>query len=58
MDCVGTAPFERSRGSLELRQRGAFRPRVGATFPFEDIARAHALVETQHKRANAVLLLG
>jgi NADPH:quinone reductase-like Zn-dependent oxidoreductase len=101
MDCVGTAPFERCRGSLapggrlllvvgtlgqllgsmlpraqglrvfggggpervedmatlaQLCERGAFRPRVEATFPFEDIARAHALVESQHKRGNAVLL--
>jgi NADPH:quinone reductase-like Zn-dependent oxidoreductase len=41
-----------------LCQRGAFRPHVGATFPFNGIARAHALVETGHKRGNAVLLFG
>jgi NADPH:quinone reductase-like Zn-dependent oxidoreductase len=103
VDCVGTAPFHRSKKVLaaggrlllvvatlpellasafqsrrglsvfggggpervedmatlaELCQRGVFRPRIGATFPFEEVARAHALVESQHKRANAVLLLG
>jgi NADPH:quinone reductase-like Zn-dependent oxidoreductase len=101
MDCVGSAPFTRSRGSLaaggrlllvvatlweilsapfqsrgglkvfagsapedvqnlttlaELCARGIFRPHVSATFPFEQIQRAHALVESQHKRGNAVVL--
>jgi NADPH:quinone reductase-like Zn-dependent oxidoreductase len=103
MDCVGTAPFRRSKGSLaaggrlllivgtlpellaapfqsrggvrvfggggpervkdmatlaQLCEQGAFRPRVGATFPFEEIERAHALVESGHKRGNAVLSFG
>jgi NADPH:quinone reductase-like Zn-dependent oxidoreductase len=42
----------------ELCTRGQYRPRVGATFPFEQIAKAHALVESQHKRGSAVVLLG
>lgn len=102
MDCVGTAPYGRSKSSLasggrlllvvgtlgqalatlvqgrgglrviaggapekvadmatlaELCARGVYRPRIGATFPFERIAEAHALVESQHKRGNAVVLL-
>ncbi len=102
MDCVGTAPFAQSKGSLapggrlllvvatlgqtlaalvqsrggvqviagggpesvedmatlaELCSRGVYRPRIGATFPFEQIAQAHALVESQHKRGNAVVTL-
>lgn len=41
----------------ELCARGVFRPRIGATLTFEEIARAHALVESQHKRANLVLTM-
>jgi NADPH:quinone reductase-like Zn-dependent oxidoreductase len=40
----------------ELCERGAFHPHIGATFAFEQIAAAHALVESQHKRGNAVVL--
>ncbi|MFT3921874.1 MAG: NAD(P)-dependent alcohol dehydrogenase [Myxococcales bacterium] len=41
----------------ELCARGVFHPRIGATLTFEEIARAHALVESQHKRANLVLTM-
>jgi len=102
MDCMGTAPFRRSKTSLapggrlllvvatlgetlaalvqsrggvrvmaggaperredmvtlaNLCARGAYSPRIGATFPFEQIAEAHALVEGRHKRGNVVVLL-
>lgn len=39
----------------ELCSRGVFRPRIGASFAFEQIAKAHALVESRHKRGNVVV---
>ena len=38
-----------------LAATGALRPLIGATFTFADIAKAHALAETGHKRGNTVL---
>lgn len=103
LDCVGAAPFSKSRhvlapggrlllivgtlcqtlaapfqslGSVkvmggvspesrddlatlaDLCARGVYRPQIGATFSFDEIAKAHALVESQHKRGNAVVLIG
>ena len=40
----------------DLAASGPLRPHIGATFPFVQIAKAHALVETGHNRGNAVLL--
>lgn len=101
MDCVGSAPFVRCRGSLaasgrlllvvatlpemlraivqsrgglkvfagsgpedvrnmatlaELCAQGVVRPHISARFPLERIQQAHALVESQHKRGNAIVL--
>lgn len=53
----GAAPEARADVALlaELCTRGVFRPRIGASFAFDQIAQAHALVESHHKRANAVV---
>jgi len=102
-DCVGTAPYARSRVALKdggrlllilaslydlfpipwvslttrhrilagpsserpedlhtlarLAQSGALRVVVGSTYPFESIADAHRMVDTGHKRGNAVITL-
>jgi NADPH:quinone reductase-like Zn-dependent oxidoreductase len=56
---TGTTPetAETMARLAALCAQGAFRPRIGETFAFERIAEAHALVESKHKRANAVVTL-
>ena len=39
----------------DLASKGPMRPHIGATFPFAQIAKAHALVDTGHKRGNTVI---
>jgi NADPH:quinone reductase-like Zn-dependent oxidoreductase len=39
----------------ELCSSGVYRPYIGATFSFDQIALAHELVESGHKRGNAVI---
>ena len=41
-----------------LAAHGPLRPMIGATFPLAEIAKAHALVETGHKRGNVVITFG
>lgn len=43
------------RRVLDLHSRGALRPVVGATLPFEDIKKAHTLAESGHKRGSVVV---
>lgn len=38
-----------------LAESGAFRPVIGATFPFERIVEAHAEVDTGHKKGSVVV---
>jgi NADPH:quinone reductase-like Zn-dependent oxidoreductase len=55
---AGTAP-ERPEDMATLADlcvRGVFRPHISKRFPIEQIQGAHALVESQHKRGNAVVL--
>ena len=40
---------------LALHTAGAYRPLVGDTFSFADIARAHALVDSGHKRGSVLV---
>lgn len=42
---------------LALHAVGAYRPLLGATLPLADIARAHALADSLHKRGNLVILM-
>ena len=41
----------------ELTAGGKYSPVIGRTYPFEQIADAHAYVETGHKRGNAVVIM-
>ncbi|MFN4154649.1 MAG: NAD(P)-dependent alcohol dehydrogenase [Paracoccaceae bacterium] len=40
---------------LNLYQAGAYRPLMGTGFPLSDIARAHAIADSGHKRGNLVI---
>lgn len=40
-----------------LATAGAFRPLIGATFPFDRIVEAYRLVDSGHKRGSAVILV-
>lgn len=42
---------------IELHHAGAYRPCVGEVMPFAEIARAHQLAGSRHKRGNAVVLM-
>lgn len=42
----------------QLAEAGAFRPVVGAVFDWPDLPRAHALVDTGHKRGSVVVRVG
>lgn len=42
---------------VELAEAGAIKPVIGATFPFEEIAEAHRLVDTGHKVGSVVVTL-
>lgn len=48
---------EAMRRVLDLHARGALRPVVGATLPFESIEKAHALAESGHKRGSVVVTI-
>ncbi len=39
----------------DLAAKGPLKPHIGATFPLAQIASAHALVDTGHKRGNVVI---
>ena len=39
----------------DLAAKGPLRPHIGATFPLDQIAKGHALVDTGHKRGNVVI---
>lgn len=39
----------------DLAAKGPMRPHIGATFAFDQIAQAHALTDTGHKRGNTVI---
>lgn len=41
----------------ELTEAGALRPVIDRCFPLEEAAEAHRLVETGHKRGNAILMV-
>ena len=40
-----------------LAEQGAFRPLIGATFPFDRIVEAHRLTDSGHKRGSAVVVI-
>ena len=40
----------------DLAAKGPLRPHIGATLPFGQIAQAHALADTGHKRGNTVVI--
>lgn len=42
---------------LALHQAGGYHPLMGETFALADIARAHALADSNHKRGNLVILM-
>lgn len=42
---------------IRLHKDGAYRPLVGQTLPFADIAKAHALAGSRHKRGNLVVAM-
>jgi NADPH2:quinone reductase len=44
------------RALLDLLDRGAIRPRIGATFPLADAAKAHALLESRNNVGKIVLV--
>jgi NADPH:quinone reductase-like Zn-dependent oxidoreductase len=42
---------------LALHRSGGYRPHIGTTLPFDQIATAHAQASARHKRGNTVLIL-
>lgn len=42
---------------LALYHSGGYRPHIGTTLPFDQIATAHAQASARHKRGNTVLIL-
>ncbi len=52
---VDNEPPEKLRYLTDLAAQGSLRPLIGATFAFAQIADAHALAETGHKRGNTVI---
>ncbi len=42
---------------IRLHQSGVYRPVIGDTLPFADIAAAHALAGSRHKRGNVVVVM-
>ena len=40
---------------LALHETGAYSPLMGDSFPLSDVARAHAKVDSGHKRGNLVI---
>lgn len=55
---VATAGQERMRALAQLLDAGRFKPVIGARYPLERIAEAHAAVDTGHKRGNVVVTVG
>jgi NADPH:quinone reductase-like Zn-dependent oxidoreductase len=55
---VGRELPEDLRLLTDLAAQGALRPYIGAILPFAQIADAHALAETGHKRGNTVIQFG
>jgi NADPH:quinone reductase-like Zn-dependent oxidoreductase len=55
---VATAGQERMRALAQLLEAGRFKPVIGARYPLERIAEAHAAVDTGHKRGNVVVTVG
>lgn len=55
---AGPAPERRAdmETLARLAAEGSFRPLIATTFPFDQIARAHALVDQGRKRGSVVLL--
>lgn len=45
------------RRLLDLHNRGALRPVIGAALPFADIGKAHALAGSAHKRGSVVVTM-
>lgn len=52
---VGAAKPEDLRRLAGIAAGGKLRPVIGATFPFDRIAEAHALADSGHKRGNTVI---
>ncbi len=42
---------------VQLHQAGAYRPHIGLTLPFAQIAEAHRIAESWHKKGNIVLTM-
>jgi NADPH:quinone reductase-like Zn-dependent oxidoreductase len=55
---VAVAGGEKIRALAELLDAGRFKPVIGARYPLERIADAHATVDTGHKRGNVVVTVG
>lgn len=55
---VAVAGSEKIRALAQLLETGRFKPVIGARYPLERIAEAHAAVDTGHKRGNVVVTIG
>lgn len=55
---VAVAGGEKIRALAQLLEAGRFKPVIGARYPLERIAEAHAAVDTGHKRGNVVVTVG
>jgi NADPH:quinone reductase-like Zn-dependent oxidoreductase len=55
---VAVANSEKIRALAQLLEAGRFKPVIGARYPLERIADAHAAVDTGHKRGNVVVTVG
>jgi NADPH:quinone reductase-like Zn-dependent oxidoreductase len=55
---VAVASGEKIRALAQLLDAGRFKPVIGARYPLERIAEAHAAVDTGHKRGNLVVTVG
>ena len=42
----------------DLAASGAFKPLIDSTYPLENVAEAHACVDTGHKRGSVVVTVG
>lgn len=55
---VAASNGEKIRALAALLDAGRFKPVIGARYPLERIAEAHAAVDTGHKRGNVVVTVG
>jgi NADPH:quinone reductase-like Zn-dependent oxidoreductase len=59
---ITSGTFTETRAGMErllaLHAAGGYRPVIGATLPFAQIADAHRLAESRHKRGNVVVTMG